>query len=227
MHDEATDPDDPASGGPAAGVRWDLSHLFDGPDDPALERSLDESREGARAFAERFRGKLAELSAASLCEAVDTYEAIQEPAARAGSYAGLLFAADTATARHGALLQRVQERGTEIRNELLFFELEWVALPEERAEALLADPALARRRHLLASMRRYRPHVLSEPEERILGETSNTGRNAFGRLFDELMSDMTFEVAHGEEVKQLGPRRRCSPCSTPRNARSARKGPER
>ena len=138
-------------GGPAAGVRWDLSHLFAGPDDPAIDAALDQSLAGARAFAERYRGRLASLEAADLCAAVDAYEEIQEPAARAGAYAGLLFAADTATPRHGALLQHVQERSTEIGNELLFFELEWVAVPEERAATLLLDPALARRRmhHLL------------------------------------------------------------------------------
>jgi oligoendopeptidase F len=43
-------------------------------------------------------------------------------------------------------------------------------------------------------LRRYRDHVLSEPEERILEETANTGRRAFGRLFDELISAMRFRV---------------------------------
>jgi oligoendopeptidase F len=191
-------------GGPAAGVRWDLSHLFASPDDPALEAALDEGLAGARDFAARYRGQVATLDAEALARALDSYEAIQEPVARAGAYAGLLFAADTATPRHGALLQRVQERSTEIRNELLFFELEWVAVADDVAEALLEAPALARRRHLLESMRRYRPHVLSEPEERILGETANTGRNAFGRLFDELMAGMTFEVTRDGETLELG-----------------------
>ena len=190
--------------GPAAGVRWDLSHLFAGPDDPALEAALDGALEAATAFAARYRGRLGELDAASLAEALDAYEALQEPAARAGAYAGLLFAADTSAPAHGALLQHVQERGTAIRNEVLFFELEWVALPDETAERLLADPALAARRHLLDSMRRYRPHVLSEKEEIILGELSNTGRSAFGRLFDELMADMVFDVKQDGTTVQLG-----------------------
>jgi oligoendopeptidase F len=123
---------------------------------------------------------------------------------RASAYAQLLFAADTSHPRHGALLQRVQERGTEIRNEVLFFELEWVALDAKRADAQLADPALARRRHLLRSLRRYRPHVLSEPEERILGEMATTGRNAFARLFDELMADLKFDVERDGETQRLG-----------------------
>ena len=72
------------------------------------------------------------------------------------------------------------------------------------AEALLADPALARRRHLLAALRRYRPHVLSEPEERILEETANTGRRAFGRLFDELISAQRFQLRHDGAEQELG-----------------------
>ncbi|MFP8876746.1 MAG: oligoendopeptidase F, partial [Myxococcota bacterium] len=168
-----------AEGGSAAGVRWDLSHLYSSPDDPALEADLDGVLEGARHFAADYRGQLAELDAASLAEAVDRLEVLQEPAGRAGSYAGLLFAADTSDPRHGALLQHIQERGTEIHNELLFFELEWVALEEDRAQALLADPALAARRHYLGSARRYRPHVLSEAEERLLAESAVTGSSAF------------------------------------------------
>src|SRR5690606_32821908 len=127
-----------------------------------------------------------------LAAALDELEALEEPAHRAGAYAQLLFAADTATPRHGALLQRVQERASEIRNALVFFELEWVALDDAEAEKRLADPALARRRHLLSTMRRYRPHLLSEPEEKILEELANTGARAWSRLFDETLAALRF-----------------------------------
>ncbi len=201
---EPTDANDARAGGLAAGVRWKLEDLYAGPDDPAIDRDLDAALERARAFEERHRGKVAELAAPRLAAAVDELEAINEVMARAGSYAGLLFAADTSVPRHGALLQHVQERGTEIRKTLLFFELEWMKVSEEQATALLADPALARRRHFLEASRRYRPHVLSEPEEAILEETANTGSRAFGRLFDELMADMRFRVDHGGEEQDLG-----------------------
>jgi len=193
-----------AEGGSAAGVRWDLSHLYAAPDDPALEADLDAVLQGAQDFASDYRGRVADLDAAGLAEAVDRLEALQEPAGRAGSYAGLLFAADTAEPSHGALLQHIQERGTEIHNVLLFFELEWVAVEEECAQALLADPALAGRRHYLGSARRYRPHVLSEPEERLLAETAVTGSNAFGRLFDQVMADARFTLGEGESRREVG-----------------------
>ena len=51
----------------------------------------------------------------------------------------------------------------------------------EQADVSMQE-ALARRRHFLSALRRYRPHVLSEPEERLLEEASNTGERAFSRL---------------------------------------------
>ena len=60
------------------------------------------------------------LTRAELAAAVDALEALQERVARASAYSGLLFAADTSQARHGALLQRVQERASEIKNALVF-----------------------------------------------------------------------------------------------------------
>jgi len=186
--------------GPAAGVTWDLGDLYAGPDDPALEADLARSLEAARAFAERHRGRVAALDAAELAAAVDALEALEEPAQRASSYAQLLFAGDTGAPRHGALLQRVQERLSEIRNALVFFELEWVAVEEARAEVLLAEPVLVRRRHFLGLLRRYRPHLLSEPEERLLEETANTGRRAFARLFDETLGSLRFPLETPEGI---------------------------
>jgi oligoendopeptidase F len=180
--------------GPAAGITWDLGDLYAGADDPRIDADLGRAIEAAQAFAEKHRGRVASLDAAGLAAAIDALEALQEPASRAAVYASLLFAGDTAEPRHGALLQRVQERGTEVRNALVFFELEWVALEESRAEALLADPRLAKRRHLLANMRKMKPHVLSEPEERLLEETANTGPRAFSRLFDETLGAMRFPL---------------------------------
>jgi len=189
-----TAPQATSNNGPAAGVTWDLADLYASADDPQLEADLAHALEAAQRFAERYRGRVAELDAAALALAIDQLEAFEEPAYRAAAFAQLLFAADTAAPRHGALLQRVQERSTEIRNAVIFFELEWVATGDARVAALLAAPALARRRHLLEQMRKQRPHVLSEPEERLLEETANTGPRAFSRLFDETLGSMRFQL---------------------------------
>ena len=89
----------------------------------------------------RTPGKVAELDAAGLHGAMRELEAINELIGRVGSYASLRFATDTADPARGALLQLVQERATEIETLLLFFELEWAAVDDDRAEELLAADA--------------------------------------------------------------------------------------
>jgi oligoendopeptidase F len=192
-----------SSAGLAAGVRWDLSDLYPEPAEAAIERDLDAAEAAAKRFAERYRGRVASLGAPELAAALDQLESLLEPPGRAGAYASLRFAANTSLPAHGALLQRVQERGSVVRNAIVFFQLEWVALDDARAAALLEGPALNRRRHLLEAMRRHRPHVLSEPEERLLEELANTGERAWGRLFDELLAKARFRVHEGGETKDL------------------------
>jgi oligoendopeptidase F len=199
MQSETIDPS-----GLAAGVCWDLTDLYRDSEDPALDADLDRALEQSREFEGRLRGRVSALTAVELCAAIDELESLNEPLARAACFSQLLFAGDTSNPRHGALLQHVQERITEIKNTLLFFELEWVALESEVADVLLRDPELQKRRHLLASMRRYRPHLLTEPEERILEQTANTGRRAFGRLFDEIMSSMRFTYSVDGKSEDLG-----------------------
>jgi oligoendopeptidase F len=178
---------------------WDLSALVDGDEEHGVEHQLDAALQRADVFAERYERHLAELDAAGLAEAMQELAVINELVGRAGSYASLQFATDTADAARGALLQRVQERATEIETRLLFFELEWAALPEERAEELLSSDQLAFCAHYLRSARRYRPHLLSQPEERILTEKSISSESAWSRLFGELVAALRVPV-DGNEV---------------------------
>jgi len=178
----------PTLGPDAAEAAWDLEPLVDGEGEPGVERLLDLATARARAFAERHEGRVAELDGDRLAEAMGDLAEIQELAGSAGSYAMLWFSTDTGDPPRGALVQRVQERATEIETALLFFELEWAALPDERAEELLATDGLDFCRHYLRTQRRYRPHLLSQPEERVLAEKRVTGESAWARLFSELVS---------------------------------------
>ena len=190
MSTPATQPADPE----LERAAWDLEPLLDGEGESGVGRRLEEALTRARAFAERHAGKLGELDGAGLAEAMSELAVIYELVGRAGTYAGLRFSTDTSDPANGALLQMVQERETAIETTLLFFELEWAALPEERAEELLAHPGLDFCRHHLRNVRRYREHLLSEPEEKILSEKSLTGSTAWARLFEELTSAIEVEL---------------------------------
>ncbi|HEY2318795.1 MAG TPA: M3 family oligoendopeptidase [Solirubrobacteraceae bacterium] len=178
---------------------WDLSALVDGDEENGVVRQLDEARERASAFSERYAGTVAALDAPQLAEAMSELAAINELVGKAGSYASLRFATDTADASRGALLQLVQERATEIETKLLFFELEWAAVPDARAEELLAADELGFCAHYLRSARRYRPHLLTEPEETIMAEKTISAESAWARLFGELVAALRVPV-EGQEV---------------------------
>ena len=181
----------------AEGVRWNLNDLFSSHDDPWIDQTLNDCRARAEAFSRQFRDRLenpARLTPEQLLEGLQELESIYEALSRVGSYSGLLYAADTARPEYQDLEQKVEQRSTEIKNLLLFFELEWLKVEDAVAERLIDDPALKPYSHYLSSLRRFRPHTLTEPEEKLLNEKDNTGRNAFGRLFSEITSSLNFAL---------------------------------
>lgn len=186
-----------------AGVAWDLDPLVDGRGEDGVRALLAQAAERADAFAAAHAGRLAELDPAGLREAMRQLADLHELVGRAGSFASLRFAVDTADEQVGALLQHVQEQATAIQTRLLFFELEWAALDDERAEELLAGEGTESFAHYLRTERRYRPYLLSEPEERILAEKGVSGSGAWTRLFAELMSAVEVTLPQAEQPVSL------------------------
>src|SRR5262249_39839724 len=175
----------------ADSIKWDLGDLYSSVDDPRIQQDLDGAMKRAQAFETAYRGKIdvpggppAEL----LRDALVELESLYEQADRADVYASLLHSAQTDEPRHGALVSRSQEQGTQINKHLIFFRREGGRLADEAARRLLDDPALARSRHYLEQVRLRKPHMLGEPEEKILDEKALTGRAAFTRLFDESLA---------------------------------------
>ncbi len=179
---------------------WDLEPLVEGDGPDGVEKRMDEALQRAQSFAGRYAGKLSDLDSGALRGAMEELAAIHELIGRAGTYAALRFSTDTADPANGALMQLAQEGGTAIETTLLFFELEWAALEDARAEELLAGGGLDFCAHYLRNVRRYREHLLSEPEEKILSEKALTGAGAWTRLFEELTSAIEVELP-GEQAK--------------------------
>lgn len=173
-------------------VRWDLRDLY--PDETALQQDLAQGLAQAEAFYARYHSKIASLDAEALAEALRQYEAILDRLGRAYTYAYLNWATQTEDPACGALLQQVREAYAQATKHLLFLELEWAQLEAERAQELLAAEVLRPFRHYLELQQRLRPHLLSEPEEKILAEKRVTGRDAWVRFFDELLGAMRFSL---------------------------------
>ena len=181
----------------AEGVRWDLSDLYASPSDPTWAQDLERILADAASFAERYRGTVnvpGGPKAGHLLGALQAFEDIHERASRAGAFARLLHAADTASTEIRELVNRADTFSTQLRNHLLFFDLEWLELPEADAERLMADPVLRGYAQYLRRERLYLPHKLTEPEEKLANEKDLTGRRAWSKLFQELTSGLTFPL---------------------------------
>jgi oligoendopeptidase F len=180
-------------------VRWTLEDLHE--NRASLEDSLDTADEEAESFAEQYKGRIADLDPETLGEALGWLESIQDRLGRAYAYAYLHWSTDTNDGERGALLQSVREAYNRIHQKLLFVEVEWAGVDEERAEALLDHDALADYRHYLEVEHLQREYVLSESEEQVLSEKNITGKQAWTRYFDETLGAARYEL-DGEEVTQ-------------------------
>jgi oligoendopeptidase F len=183
----------------AEDVEWNLGDLYASPDDPALERDLAGAVAAAGAFRERFAGRVATLSAGELAEATRELERLLAQLQLPKVFVELRFDADSTDDERGRLLQHVREHETRVETAVKFFELEWAAVSTEDAERKLADPAVDTYRHFLRSRRRFRTHLLSEPEERIAAEKALTGASAWTRLYGDLLSQIRVRI-DGEEI---------------------------
>jgi len=184
---------------------WDTTPLYPSPASAELEVDFVAAATEAEHFRRDYLGKTAELDAAGLLQAIIAYEILQERVGKPQMYAHLLFAADSEDDTNKALSQRAAEFGNLMARQLLFFELEIMAIPDETFASLSADERLANYRHYLASVRRFRAHTLPEREEQLLKRKDLTGADAFSRLFDELSASFSYRMTiDGEEREFTG-----------------------
>ena len=178
----------------AESVRWDLSDLFKSPTDPAIEQRLAAVLKAARDFEARYKGKVATLPPAEFARMMAELEAEQEQAVKPEIYAYLLHSQNTQDAAAGRLLARVREAAAERGSHGVFFDLELAQITDEHAAELFKHPEAARYRHHVEEARKFRPHQLTEPEERVLTEFSPVGNSAWVRLFEELSAGIKMEL---------------------------------
>jgi oligoendopeptidase F len=180
-------------------VRWDLSDLYTGPEDPRIEETLARELERAQGFEANYRGKVAALEPKPFAAMMRELAEYEESAARPEVYAYLLHSQDTQDHAAGRLLARVREASAERGAHLVFFALELAQITDEQAAALFADSDSAVFRHTVEEARKFRPHQLSEPEERVLTDFSPVGNASWVRLFEELCARVRVGI-DGQEL---------------------------
>lgn len=173
---------------------WDTSILYPSPESARLDEDFSIAMEQMKSFRNNYFGKVSLLDSAKLAKAITELEAIYNHNIKPQSYTYLIFSADS----NDALNQKLSQRGIELANkaeqELLFFELEIIELPDDIFLSLVQSEHLQQYKHYLQGLHKFKPHLLSEREERLLKQKSLTGIEAFTKLFDELTSSFSFRM---------------------------------
>lgn len=175
-------------------ITWDLSDLYSSTDDPALQEDKKKVQSLADQFSKKYKGRVAELTAAEHADSLKEYEQIVQFAGKIGSYAQLIWSTNTEDPALGKLLQAARELGSEISQKLVFFSVEWLKVSDEQAEKLIESSELDRWKHYLTTSRLYKPHTLSEEAEKVMSAKSVTSRSAWNRYFDETLGAARFEL---------------------------------
>lgn len=173
-------------------IIWDLTDLYGGTDDQYIESDIAWCENEAAAIREKYCGKVQNLGAADLFTLVKRLETLDSALSKLATFSFLNFTTRMANAEAGALDQKIHELASKCGTKTIFFELEWNQVADDQAETLLASPDLASYHHYLSCLRRYRPHQLSEKEEKILLEKEAVGRNSWTTLFNKILSAVKF-----------------------------------
>jgi oligoendopeptidase F len=180
--------------------RWDLTHLVKDP-----VRQLDahlSSIEAQVTQIESARKTLGPaLSGDEFASILNVSESVAQSASRLGAYAYLWFSENTKDGKARSFKAHVEERLTALQNRLLFFELWWQSVDEKNAVRLLDESGDVR--YHLETIRRYQPHTLSEPEEKIINVKNVTGRSAVNTLYDVVTNGLTFTMKVGGKKKVM------------------------
>ncbi len=181
--------------------KWDLSELFPGFGSPELESAFDNVEEQVASF-EGVRGKLnPDIDAKTFLDVVRASEEATRIVNRIYVFAGLSFAADTQDQNAQSLMGRVQQFGAEMQNRTLFFNLWWKDLDDANAQRLM--DASGDYRYYLEEIRHFKPHTLSEAEEKVINLKDVTGSAALINLYDAITNRYVFKLEVDGEVKEL------------------------
>jgi oligoendopeptidase F len=180
--------------------RWDLTYLVKDPVTQLEQHLADLDAQVAQIEAARTR--LAPgMPSKDLQSILNLSESVARGSSRLGAYAYLRFSENTKDAKARSLKTHVEERLTVLQNRLLFFELWWQGVDDQNAARLMADAGDLR--YHLETIRRYKPHTLSEPEEKIINVKNVTGRSAVNTLYDVVTNAFTFTIKDGGKRKTL------------------------
>jgi oligoendopeptidase F len=181
--------------------RWSLGELFPAYDSEEMKAAFAAVEEKVAEF-ETKRSMLAEkITSEDFMATVHQMEEINQLVSRIGYFAGLWYTEDTQNQAAQNAQAQVDQFGAGIQNRVLFFSLWWKALDDDSAARLMKDAGDYR--YWLEEMRNFKPHTLSEAEEKIINIKDVTGFNAVNTIYDTITNRYNFKIKVDGEEKEL------------------------
>lgn len=182
-------------------TKWSLADLYPGFNTPELESAFDVIEEQVASF-EGLRSNLTpDMAADRFLDVVRASEEMNRVAHKLYAFAGLSFAADTQDQKAQSLQARVQQFLADMENRTLFFSLWWKDLDGENAKRLME--ASGDYQYYLEEMRHFKPHTLSEPEEKVINLKNVSGSQALITLYSSITSRYVYKIEIEGETKEL------------------------
>ena len=173
---------------------WDLSDMYKSIKDEKISKDLEKIRKGNLAFAKKYKGKLAKLSADNFAKMLSEREKLSSTSAVLGEFAYLNMVTQMQNKEATGFYQNISETLTEYCKPLVFWGLELNKLPEKHIKELYKNEKVAFYKPFLTRIRRFKDYELSEEVEEILMEKSITSSDAWVRLYEETCSRLKYYV---------------------------------
>lgn len=181
--------------------RWSLKDLYSAAGGKEFEKDFKGIEKMTAAFEKKRPLLKDDISEANFISMIKDLEEISRAAHRMGSYAGLWFAEDTQNQSALGLMAKIDQQQAEISNRAMFFSLWWKELSDQSAGRLMENSGDYR--YWLEEMRHFKPHTLSEPEEKIINTKNVTGVNALTTLYDSITNRYVFKLEVDGQVTEM------------------------
>ncbi len=187
---------------PAKDIVWDLTTFYKNIDDPAIELTKKSILKEAKNFSKKYRGKIkdGELSPTKLFGVIKKYEFILIALAELSSFSNLLQSKNSSSDKINKFYQHTHEFTNDISNILMFFELEILEIPKEKLNNFISSKILKEYKLFLERIVKFQSHTLPEEQEILLNKKHQTGSSAFVRLYDQISTDLVFELEINSKV---------------------------
>jgi oligoendopeptidase F len=182
-------------------TRWSLGDLFPGPKSEELEAAFVELEKQVEILEKRRPELTDDINLETFLSIVKELDQNTALGQKIYTFAGLYFSEDTQNKVAQNLMARVEQFVAEMSNRILFFNLWWKALPEEKARELVAGSGDYA--YWLEAMPLFIPHTLSEAEEKIINIKNVTGQSALQMVYSSLTNRYVFKLEVDGEMKEL------------------------